>query len=108
MKYYLNHSEEGSFFQSEEQLMDLKLDNIINQMELQRIKMVDVQDEEDQSFFEDLNTVLVQSKNMNNELGIIKSENRRLILELKRKDSALSDTVTSLALQRRNKKNLPL
>ncbi|MCP1135698.1 hypothetical protein NKT34_20580 [Paenibacillus polysaccharolyticus] len=108
MKYYLNHSHEGSFFQSEAQLLNLKLDNIINQMEIQRIKMNDIQEKGDQSFFEDLNTVLIQSKSMNNELGIIKSQNRRLMLELKRKDTALSDTVTSSALQRRNKRHLPL
>ncbi|MBU5353455.1 hypothetical protein KQI74_14265 [Paenibacillus barcinonensis] len=108
MKYYLNHSDEGSFFQPETQLLDLKLNSIINQMELRRIKAADVHVEGDKSFFEDLNTVLIHFKTMNNELQIIKSENRRLILELKRKDSALADTVTSSALQRRDKKNLPL
>lgn len=106
IKYYMNNSDGASFFEAETKLFELMLDDILNRITLHCTDMTKVQNSA--SFFEEIVNVLNHSKNINNKLMITKTENRKLILELKRKNNALADMAASCTLQRSNKRFLPL
>lgn len=106
IKYYMNNSEGASIFEPETELFKLMLDDILDKITLNCMGKTKMYYSD--SFFEEIVNVLNHSKDLNNKLEIFKSENRKLILELKRKDVALAELSTSWMLRRRDKRFLPL
>lgn len=105
IKYYLNNSDGTFIFQSETELFKLKLDEVIDKITLHCTGEIIIHNYE--VFFEEIAKVLNQSKDFQDKLEMIRSENRKLILELKRKEFALSEQSTSWMFQRSNKRYLP-
>ncbi|MDM5279583.1 hypothetical protein QUF95_19465 [Paenibacillus silvae] len=94
------------YFESEANFFDVKLSNILNRIELHGTELSQL--EGCKFILEDLKKLLIESKGLNNELRITKKENRKLVLELKKKDALVSHYAELSAMPKLNTKFLPL
>lgn len=106
IRYYVKNSGEVHHFESAANFFDVKLSDFLNRIELHSLELS--RPEGCEVILEDLKKLLIESKSLNNELRITKKENRKLVLELKKKDALVSHYAELSAMPKLNTKFLPL